>query len=144
MYTPLSLSLGTAATRLQPFSAALLPSLQTELGAGVAGLFGAGASVTWFSLDPSAGAGASAASSAGGPDLAISMQAGLRWRLSSRIAATLSGALDVGISPRKFVGDQGGDLRVLAELPRLRPFVSLSGTYSLLGSNEPGARMEVD
>jgi hypothetical protein len=144
IHSPLELSLGTATARLQPFSAELLPSLQGELGSGVVGLFGAGASVTWFSLDASAGEGVRSAASAGGADLAIVVTAGLRMRFSSRIAATLSGALEVDVAPRTFVGDLGGDRHVLAELPRLRPFISLTGTYSLLGSNEPGARMEVD
>ena len=87
---------------------------------------------------------ASVASSAGSADVALDVTAGLRFRLSSRIALTLSGALEVGLAPRAFVGDLGGERRVLAELPRLRPFVSLSATYSLLGPNDPGLRTEVD
>jgi len=144
LHTPIEVALGGATARLQPFTAALLPSLQTELGKNVVGLFGAGASVTWFSLETHAAEGASVASSAGSADVALDVTAGLRFRLSSRIAMTLSGALEVGLAPRAFVGELGGERRVLAELPRLRPFVSLSATYSLLGPNDPGLRAEVD
>ncbi|MGC4091946.1 MAG: hypothetical protein QM756_29495 [Polyangiaceae bacterium] len=95
IHTPVDLSLDGASARLQPFSFALLPSLQGELGSGLAGLFGVGASMTWFSLSTSTPDGVRGAQSAGGADLAIAAVAGIRLRLSSRVAATLSGALDV-------------------------------------------------
>ncbi|MFZ5897175.1 MAG: hypothetical protein ACOY0T_39315 [Myxococcota bacterium] len=131
VHAPFELSLGSSSARLLPWSLAFAPTLQGKLGSKVVGLVGLSAGVTWFSLTVDAAEGVRAASSTGGAEWAIGAIAGVRLRFSPRVAATLSGALDVGIAPRRFVAEVGGERHVLAELPRLRPFVSLSATYSL-------------
>lgn len=134
-HAPIELGVDQASVTLLPWTVALVPSFQSELASRVDALVGASASLTWFSLSTGDRHGAHAASSAGGADVALGAVVGVRVRTSARLALTLSGTLDLDLMPRTFLADVEGERRVLAELPRLRPMVSLSATYSLLGAN---------
>lgn len=143
-HAPVELGVDAASVTLLPWTVALVPSFQSELASHVDALVGASASLTWFSLNTGDRHGARAASSAGGADVALGAVIGVRVRTSARLALTLSGTLDLDLMPRTFLADVDGERRVLAELPRLRPMVSLSATYSLLGANGVSHVAEVD
>ena len=143
-HAPVELGVDAGSVSLLPWTIALVPSFQSELASHVDALVGASASLTWFSLNVGERRGARPASSAGGVDVALGAAVGVRVRTSNRLAITLSGTLDLDLKPRTFLADVDGERRVLAELPRLRPMVSLSATYSLLGPNGVSRVAEVD
>lgn len=143
-HAPIELGVDSSSVSLLPWTIGLVPSFQSELGSHVDALVGASASLTWFSLNAGDHRGAQLASSAGGTDVALGAVVGVRVRTSTRLALTLTGTLDLDLMPRTFLAEIDGEHRVLAELPRLRPMISLSATYSLLGTNGVSHSAEVD
>jgi hypothetical protein len=132
-HTPFELSWGRANMRLSTYTASLVPSLQTRLAGDVLGLLGVGASMSWFSLSADVPAYATAASSTGGAEPAITAIVGCRFPVARRMTLTVTGTLDFDLVRRLFVVDVDGERQSLLDLPRVRPSLSLTGAYSLFG-----------
>jgi hypothetical protein len=130
---------GEAAAALQHYSVRAMPALDWHLGATTLAFAALGAGVDWFRASPEqTPPDALQARSVSSVDFVLGALLGFRLGLTDRTAIVFAGGLDLDLTPKVYVVDDGSGRQALLELPRLRPSLLAMLSFSIAG--EPRLR----
>lgn len=137
-YLSASSEVGDARASIETYSFRLLPALRVPFSSTLSAVVGVGGGLDSFSIDAyGAGVPASQASSSSAVDGIVSALVGMRLRLAERLHVNVNAGADVDVSPRTFVAQAGPERRVLLELGRVRPSLSLGFALGLTSEPQP-------
>ena len=130
---------GPVTAALQHYSVRAMPALDWHLGATTLAFAALGGGVDWFRASPEqTPPDAIQARSVSSVDFVLGALLGLRLGLADRTAIVFAGGLDLDLTPKVYVVDDGSGRQALLELPRFRPSLLAMLSFSIAG--EPRLR----
>jgi hypothetical protein len=130
---------GAVTAALQHYSVRAMPALDWHLGATTLAFAALGGGVDWFRASPEqTPPDAIQARSASSVDFVLGALFGVRLGLTDRTAIVFAGGLDLDLTPKVYVVDDGSGRQALLELPRFRPSLLAMLSFSIAG--EPRLR----
>jgi hypothetical protein len=133
-YPSTEIAAGAVTAALHHYSVRAMPALDWRLGASTLAFAALGGGADWFRASPEQmPPDAIQARSVSSVDFMLGALLGFRLGLADRMAIVFAGGLDLDLTPKIYVVDDGLGRQALLELPRFRPSLLAMLSFSIAG-----------
>jgi hypothetical protein len=133
-YPSTEIAAGAVTAALHHYSVRAMPALDWRLGATTTAFAALGGGADWFRASPErTPPDAIQARSVSSVDFMLGALLGFRLGIADRTAIVFAGGLDLDLTPKVYVVDDGLGRQALLELPRFRPSLLAMLSFSIAG-----------
>jgi hypothetical protein len=136
VHAPVRRTADDVAVELQPVSLRVAPAVESALARNLRLATGISAGLDWFAVEavriPD---GATRRSRQQLFDFTLGAQLAVRLRPPGRWSLSIGGGVDLDLTPKTFLAQTDDKSLKLFDLPQFRPWLMLSGSFSLTDSN---------